>query len=198
MVWSLYLITLFLLLNYVIDVKTALIRTSALAIIQFSVYYLNLKWILPKFYEDKAYIKTGLLNLVIFMAGFGFYTMMENYTPHSLNHKHDQSQHIDFEILFINIVPTTLTLLISFLLYDFQKQKERQKREFEILSAEKQFLIQQINPHFLFNTLNNIYSLTYTTAPKGAKAVIQLSKMLDYALYGEKKVAYYLKMKLKP
>ena len=195
-VWSLYLVSLFIILNFAIDIKTALIRTSTLAIIQIIVFYSNLIWILPHFFENKKYQITILLNLVLIICGFGFNVFTEEYTPHSIHlrlNNLSKNKHIDFELLFLNIMPLTLTLFISFILYNFKKQKVQEKREFEILSAEKQFLIQQINPHFLFNTLNNIYFLTYKTAPEGAKAIMQLSKMLDYSLYGEKTSSITLK-----
>jgi hypothetical protein len=51
------------------------------------------------------------------------------------------------------------------------------------IEAELKFLKAQINPHFLFNTLNNIYSLTYTQSPKAAPALLKLSEMLRYMLY---------------
>lgn len=193
--WGLYLVSLFIILNFVIDVKTALIRTSTLACIQIFIFYINLKWILPSFYEKKKFLITAILNSVIILFSFGFNLFTESFTPHNIHLNYDQpeSQHIDFELLFISIMPIILTLFISFILYDFQKQKDQQRREFEILSAEKQFLIQQINPHFLFNTLNNIYYLTYNSSPKGSNAVMQLSKMLNYSLYGEKEGRVILK-----
>ena len=67
------------------------------------------------------------------------------------------------------------------------REREAEEREKERITAEKDFLVQQINPHFLFNTLNNIYSLSIDNNPKASEAILQLSKMLDYSLYGNKK-----------
>jgi sensor histidine kinase YesM len=65
-------------------------------------------------------------------------------------------------------------------------QKDAQIRE----SAEKQnitselaLLKAQINPHFFFNTLNNIYALTYTDVPVSRDAILKLSRMMRYLLY---------------
>jgi two-component system LytT family sensor kinase len=49
--------------------------------------------------------------------------------------------------------------------------------------TELQFLRAQINPHFLFNTLNNIYSLAVVRSPKTAGMVLKLSQLLRYAVY---------------
>src|SRR5580698_6267334 len=50
-------------------------------------------------------------------------------------------------------------------------------------SSELSFLKAQINPHFFFNTLNNIYALTLVNADTSRKAIHQLSRMMRYVLY---------------
>lgn len=52
----------------------------------------------------------------------------------------------------------------------------------EKLKTELQLLKAQINPHFLFNALNNIYSLTYMKSEKAPESVLKLSEMLRYVL----------------
>jgi len=53
----------------------------------------------------------------------------------------------------------------------------------EKLQSELQFLRAQTNPHFLFNTLNNIYALARRESPQTAELVIRLSKLLRFMLY---------------
>jgi two-component system LytT family sensor kinase len=53
----------------------------------------------------------------------------------------------------------------------------------EKLEAELNFLKSQINPHFLFNTLNNIYSLARKKSDETAEVVVKLSKLLRFVLY---------------
>lgn len=55
--------------------------------------------------------------------------------------------------------------------------------EQEKISSELSFLKAQINPHFFFNTLNNIYALTHVNAETSRKALHQLSRMMRYVLY---------------
>lgn len=57
------------------------------------------------------------------------------------------------------------------------------KREKENLETELKFLKSQVNPHFLFNALNNIYSLAVDRAPETPESVIQLSEILQYMVY---------------
>ena len=72
----------------------------------------------------------------------------------------------------------------------FKSQKRQQnllKEKFEVnlqlKEAELKFLKSQINPHFLFNALNNLYSLTLEKSPKAPEVVLKISSLLDYVLY---------------
>jgi len=56
----------------------------------------------------------------------------------------------------------------------------------EKLEAELKFLRNQINPHFLFNTLNNIYSLSLENSSATSEAIMKLSKLLRFMLYETK------------
>lgn len=56
-------------------------------------------------------------------------------------------------------------------------------KEKEKLEAELKFLKSQVNPHFLFNALNNIYSLAVVQAPQTPESVMQLSEILRYMVY---------------
>jgi len=59
---------------------------------------------------------------------------------------------------------------------------EQQKMEKELAKAQNAYLRAQINPHFLFNTLNFIYNKTRKTAPVAADAILTLSAMMRYAV----------------
>lgn len=69
-------------------------------------------------------------------------------------------------------------------IHTMQREKELIR---EKLSSEILHLKSQINPHFLFNTLNSIYTLTRQQAPDAAESVMQLSKILRYMLYETRK-----------
>ena len=59
----------------------------------------------------------------------------------------------------------------------------RKKVENEKVSSELQFLKTQLNPHFLFNSLNAIYSLSVKGSSKTSEAIISLSELMRYMLY---------------
>jgi LytS/YehU family sensor histidine kinase len=62
-------------------------------------------------------------------------------------------------------------------------QKDKQRLQNEKLVSELKFLRSQINPHFLFNTLNNIYSLSLQKSDKAPEIILKLSEILRYMLY---------------
>ena len=66
----------------------------------------------------------------------------------------------------------------------------------ENVEAQLQFLRAQVHPHFLFNTLKNIYSQTQLESPKGSKMIMGLSDMLRYILYEGQKEVVPLKQEL--
>jgi two-component system LytT family sensor kinase len=83
----------------------------------------------------------------------------------------------------------------------FRLRIQTMKREKELipekLNSEILHLKAQINPHFLFNTLNSIYTLTRQQAPEAPEAVMQLSKMLRYMLYETNKKTIALEDEIK-
>ncbi|WP_111307883.1 sensor histidine kinase [Confluentibacter sediminis] len=199
--WVIYTLFIFFIFNWVSDSLSAFIRVFSIISIQMVVFYSNLKWILPVYYHTKRYLTYVVINLVfvIFGAILGEYLeertpiyqsealeVQQYYTEKGLiNGEYDENtlELFDIEQLFSHAMPIVLIIFISYFMYNFHMRKQEEAKVLAIITAEKNFLVQQINPHFLFNTLNNIYSLTHKTSPKGSKAVLQLSKMLDYSLY---------------
>ena len=78
--------------------------------------------------------------------------------------------------LLINLLAIFMALTIHYVI----RQTEKKQKEVE---SELAWLKNQINPHFLFNTLNNISSLTHIDADEAQDAVMQLSDLLRYAMY---------------
>jgi len=65
----------------------------------------------------------------------------------------------------------------------YKTEAERQEEKKERTEAELKNLRQQLNPHFLFNTLNNIYALIAISPDKAQESMLELSKLLRYVLY---------------
>ncbi len=93
-------------------------------------------------------------------------------------------------IMFRFLMPSVLTLLLIVLgamvkMYSQWKITEETKKDIAAkkVSSELQFLKAQLNPHFLFNSLNTIYSLSVQKSATTPEAVINLSEMMRYMLY---------------
>ena len=82
-------------------------------------------------------------------------------------------------ILLIIGISTSVTLIQK-----WQADKQlREALEKDKIGSELSFLKAQINPHFFFNTLNNIYALTHVDVEKSRNALHKLSRMMRYLLY---------------
>ncbi len=94
---------------------------------------------------------------------------------------------VEFVPFFNNISPyffiKILFDIIRFYSKWFKSEKKAAKLEFEKLNLEKDFLKSQLNPHFLFNTLNNLYGLALRLDKKTPQVITQLSEMMRYTLY---------------
>ena len=73
-------------------------------------------------------------------------------------------------------------LLYFFAIRWYENNKRQQELHQEQLGAELAFLRAQVNPHFLFNTINDIYSLSYQSSPLAPEALLKLSSILRYML----------------
>jgi len=72
---------------------------------------------------------------------------------------------------------------IKLMKYWYIKEQRNLQLQKENIESQLQLLKAQVHPHFLFNTLNSIYSYTQNTAPLASKLVMGLSDMLRYMLY---------------
>ena len=103
-----------------------------------------------------------------------------------LPHRKGPPEHV----VTINFLITSLLFLLVFIFssgskivtYWMSAENLKKDMEFEKTLTELSFLKAQINPHFLFNTLNNIYTLSILKSEKAADAVLKLADMMRYVL----------------
>lgn len=106
---------------------------------------------------------------------------------------HLRSDGISSRVLVIRgaVIPTFFSVLLVFALSTSLKitsewlknESKRKEMETEKLQSELSFLKSQVNPHFLFNTLNNIYYLAYKKSDDTTTALFKLSQLMRYMLY---------------
>ena len=157
----------------------AFFYTSAEVITYIALVYLNLLVIIP-FALTKWHAMVYCVSLVFVVS---IYVMLLRVTGLE-NYFYDYE---GWRNVFSMVLNATLFLLIS-LLYWYLKQwrMEREQKLLwrnERLEAELSFLRAQISPHFIFNTLNNIYTLALRKDDNTASMVAKLSRILRYVLY---------------
>lgn len=143
------------------------------------VIYINLLLLIPLFLK-KNYLVLYLLSIAGVIAGYVFlmrFTGWEQYLYEMEGWRN----------VFSMVLNTSLFMLISSLYwYSKQWQIEREQHlmaQNEKLQAELSFLRSQISPHFIFNTLNNIYTLALQKHDNTAPMVAKLATLLRYLLY---------------
>jgi sensor histidine kinase YesM len=85
--------------------------------------------------------------------------------------------------VYYSITFTIMPLLVKFMIDWFSAQKQKSELLAKTKSSELAQLRTQINPHFLFNTLNNLYSLVYKKSDEAPSVVMKLSEIMRYMLY---------------
>lgn len=150
--------------------------------------YTTLYILLPWYLEKRHSI---LLIIAVLVTAFGFGMMQRAVAQfviypyvwgESLNHGWFIFYKIAFNVINIYMV-VFAAVAIKLLKIALQNEYARQLLEKEKLRAELKFLKTQIHPHFLFNTLNNLYALTLQNSTKSPEVVLKLSSLLDYMLF---------------
>jgi len=95
-----------------------------------------------------------------------------------------------------SLAGASLAIALMLFKHFYLKNLRIQQLQKENVAAQLQILKAQVHPHFLFNTLNNIYSQTQLESPKGSKMIMGLSGILKYILYEGQKPLVPLKQEL--
>ncbi len=147
---------------------------------------------IPKLFLKKKYVLFGLSFILSTFVFTVIYRFNNIYIAETLGGSEHPKESI------IEIITSKYTVLNYFLRAYFfgaififikmVKNRAAEKHQIELLQKEKtqaelNFLKAQIHPHFLFNTLNNLYALTLNKSDRAPEVVSKLSEMLDYMLY---------------
>ncbi|HLW20236.1 MAG TPA: histidine kinase [Cyclobacteriaceae bacterium] len=175
------------------------VRQGILLIMLAGVFYLNEHLLVPKFLFKKgktwlflgmALIITLLFMLVIQQVEIWLNLPELMHRAFRPNTPYVPKRHL-FSLDIITILITFLCLGISTSVAAVQKWQAdealRRQLEEERISSELSYLKAQINPHFFFNTLNNIYALTSIDLERARMALHKLSRMMRYVLYETEK-----------
>ena len=157
------------------------------------VFYLNYLWIVPRYMLKKKDWKMFLfINVLLLVAGQLavdlWHVIINNYMPEWNNSGPRPGKQFSrmpryFYGSLVNIL--FIALAVAVRMYQRWQHIEEARKEAEAARAEAELsnLRNQLNPHFLLNTLNNIYALIAFDQDKAQTAVGELSKLLRHVLY---------------
>ncbi len=151
------------------------------------VVYFNYFVLLPRFLlqgKTAKYFTYTLLTLIV----AGFIQRLANYKILSMFYSdlYDFGVWLPYKFLQTSMIiasPLILIIGISVIWKVAELQKRAKTLENEKLQSELKYLKSQINPHFLFNTLNNIYGLSLENSEKTPELILKLSDFLSFSLY---------------
>lgn len=147
------------------------------------VVYVNYNYLIPNYLLKKKY----LFYIVLSLGAAGVAMPLEvtalyfNLSDNPIRQAALLSERTGhFVFLFIILLLSTIVKIIK---QWIEQERVRQELERKNLQSELSFLKSQINPHFLFNTLNSIYALSLKKSDEAPEIVLKLSEMMRYMLY---------------
>jgi two-component system LytT family sensor kinase len=146
-------------------------------------YFINCYGLVPRYLAERKYKLYILLiaaclvaNIILRTWGHSIVVGLVGVLPP-----------FDLNRLPMNMFPMLLLLGLGtsfeLILHAERRRQREEQLEHEKIFAELSFLKNQINPHFLFNALNNIFSLAQKKSEKTAESVLLLSQLIRYILY---------------
>ena len=154
-----------------------------------SIFYINYIWLIKRFLfrrETRWFLLCNVL-LILTMMGLVHLCMTYAIPDEMMKHPHPRPlrDEIGFHAINVAIYSLVTGLSVAIRMTNGWYQVEANQRELERERAEAELsnLKSQLNPHFLFHTLNNIYSLIAFSPEKAQEAVHDLSRLLRYVLY---------------
>ncbi len=204
LIWGVGWLFILLILNNGSEFDANFLRRAILVVVGASiVVFINLKWLLPNLYFQKKRVLYFLSTATILMLVVwgmhadnlpwnqkerpGIERFKEKSASALLEETYEQNDNSSYRWLMRNIPPLVISLLGSSLVSLSRLANEKEKALIQLekakLETEIKFLKSQINPHFLFNALHNIYGLTIIQPDRASEQLVKLSDILRYMLY---------------
>ncbi len=167
--------------------------TANAAVLPVAVYLLNYALLVPRMFFRDRKLRFFLSNIVIVLVALFIPVLFMDFPEDvDIEQLEQQLNGIKVAKLLVGTVILRIMLYVCMITlsvgmryvtrwYEDRKKLEEERRR--NTEAELVWLKNQLNPHFLFNTLNNISSLVTVDAEKAQESICQLSDLLRYALY---------------
>ena len=184
--WSILTSIMYFIFWRIFNVHAYAITATTFNLLGFVILvYVHLLFLLSRLFDKKLYLKyfIGVCVLILatavlrFFGGLAFVNWMGWVIKEEFNPSYFGN--MIFGGFFLLLITIPLRLVENW----FKQQELQQELKTHQLEAELRFLKAQVNPHFLFNALNNIYSLSFTESKKAPEMILKLSDMMSYMLY---------------
>ena len=147
--------------------------------------YLNYFVFLPRFLKRRnvwLYLAEFIIPFLIIMF---IRIYLERYLADGLARtaEYVYSTRFAVQVITTNFFIVIFVAMLRFAIEWLEFEAKKKEVENEKLTAELNFLKAQINPHFLFNTLNNLYYLAYSKSENTTEVIAKLSQMMRYMIY---------------
>lgn len=144
--------------------------------------YLNLLYLIPNYLARHAFVYLGLVLVACALATpievLVMYLKFADWPDYRTQLVRNQGG-----VFLGNVLVVLLSTVMRVIMDWWRYQNEKQVLLTQTMQSELRFLKSQINPHFLFNTLNNLYALTLQKSDKAPTIVLKLSEIMRYMLY---------------
>lgn len=155
-----------------------------------AVFYLNYLFFIDRFLYRQKTLRFVLVNIVsVALIMYLVHVIFKNFfapPDFGMRPEPDFAHMLRFRLgnVMIYLLVVCASVAVRMTATWYNTERERQIIEKDKAEAELMNLKSQLNPHFLFNTLNNIYVLIDTDSEKAREALYSLSGLLRYVLYG--------------
>ncbi|TDQ09279.1 sensor histidine kinase [Pedobacter metabolipauper] len=170
-----------------------MVRFGYFAIINISIFYINYTLLIPLLVKEQKKYGLYMLSIFLLIVIMGVIkTFLAALNPEIvLTHISESTEKVYYTkigkfalvTIFTSGFFIVVSSLIKFAVDWFGNESVQRNLVSEKKEMELQFLKSQLNPHFLFNSLNNIYSLAYQKSDKTPDAILKLSEIMRYMIY---------------
>jgi len=207
--WICYLAILLVSYISISNVNFAIYQSAQTIVLHSILFYINFLILMPKLMEKNKYVHYFFSLLLIILAIISLFYLF-NIHVKSFGEMMPSSRGLRpggkselmayskgllggnpikiYIRIFVRYIPAALAVVLLSVVFRLFSQKiAKEKQEIAIqneqLLSEMKFLKSQVNPHFLFNALNNVYTLVHLKHKNAPTMLIKLSDMLRYMLY---------------
>lgn len=163
-----------------------LIRYVVTRVFPLSAFYVSYFWLVPAYLAKKRIVTFLVLQLVMLnLITISGYLCLEIHDALYAGNPIHLFYRLDFHLsgLFAMMVAAIFGIAFRSIFGWYDEMQTKSLLEKEKLQSELLLLKAQVNPHFLFNTLNTIDFLIYSDQPKASESLIKLSSLLRYVIY---------------